>query len=569
MDTISAAGYVRVSTDEQVREGLSLEVQEQNIRKYVESQGWTLTKIYVEPGLSGKRDDRPELNRLLASLGDIDRVVITKLDRLGRNTRHLLGIYDELETADVALISLGDNIDTSTAFGKAMRIIMSALAELESATTGERVKSVVSARAASGKRHAQWPYGYTKSVKAGRKGGKILEAEAAIVRRIWTEAANGTAQLSLAKALNAEKVPCGDAREWTQKKVRTILSNVTYLGKVEINGEVHDGQHEAIITQETWDRYQALSEARKRDKSGGSRGRNPKKHLFSHGLLKCAHCGGTMIPHTPRQGGGAERYECATKRNQGPDACVMTSVPRALLDTAVFDYFKRVAVDLEATKKQLHDTINAKQIETEALLGDAKLLEGKRTASLNHVQQQFKDGEISAAEWRSLKAEIADELKRATAAREQLERNAQAIQAQSQTMAELDSAAVQGLAKLRDEIVSDVTAASGLDGVRASLMRLFDHFDVARVTADGSALSETDRAVMEAQETEHDEPLLAAGQWVVVPFPREEWAGDLDGYWRSLLRPEPLAIKDPSGNPGGYCGLGGTGVACPIGLTAS
>lgn len=574
MSEIKAAGYVRVSTDEQAREGLSLDAQKKRVKEHIESEGWTLTEIYVEAGVSGRRDDRPELNRLLGSLGEIDRLVIPKLDRLGRNVRHMVETYDRLEAAKVELVSLGENIDTSTPMGKTMRLIMSALAELESATTGERVKSVVVSRASQGKHHAQWPYGYEQSVKAradkkGKKGGKVIEPAASIVQRIWNESAEGESQLNIARKLNQEGIRSPKGGEWRQSRIRAILDNVTYLGKIETNGVIYDGEHDALITQELWDKVQALRQSRKRDKSGGSRGRRPKRHLFSHGLLRCAHCDGAMLPHTPTRGGGAERYECATKRNSGPAACIASSVPRDLLDTAVFDYFQRVAVDLDATKQQLLDSASARNIEASERLTSALHDETKADEAVKRVRGDYTAGEITAAEWRELRPDLESSLAAATAEREQLQRQVDAAAADTSTLAELDSAAVKMLASVRDEIAGEVTSASGIESVRASLSRLFDRFEVARVTADGSALSDAEREVMQAQAREYDDEVLEVGRWVIVPVPREEWAGELAGYRQVLLGPEPLSIKEPSGNPGGYCGLGGTGVSCPIGLATS
>jgi site-specific DNA recombinase len=555
MRSMKAAGYVRVSTSMQEESGYSLPAQERKIKDYAKANGWQLGRIYTETG-SGGDNARPVLAELFDALEGIDFLLITEIDRFGRDDSFLFDLYRRLEDAKVVLIATEENIDGSDN-GLLLRGIKSALGAHEKRQISKRVKKAITERATQGKHHANWPEGYERSIKAkngvdARIGGAVVEAEAVIIRRIFQESADGVPQLRIAKQLNQVGIRTANGSEWRQSRVRSILDNVTYLGKIETNGEVCDGTHTPIIEQAVWDRVHALRQANKRGKNGSSAGRQPKRHLFSHGLLKCGHCGGSMLPHKPVRGGGAERYECATKRNGGPDACVMGSVPRVLLDSAVFDYFEKVAVDLEATKAQIENAISAKQVETGALLGDAKQLEAKRASSLKRVQQQFKAGDISAAEWRELKAEMAAELKLATDAREQLERNAATTSAQALTVAEADSAAVELLASIRREIASDVAGAVGLDAVRASLSRLFDRFEVSL-------------GLPSAEADELAEP-LDAGSWTVWPVAREEWIGDLDGYWSTLLQREPLAINELPTNPGGYCGLGGTGVSCPVGL---
>jgi DNA invertase Pin-like site-specific DNA recombinase len=120
-DRPRAAGYIRVSTERQATEGLSLGEQERRIRAYAEAHGWELVEVFADRGISGRRDDRPALKRLLAELHRIDRLIIPKLDRLGRSNRHLLDVFDQLEAADVQLVSVSEAIDTSTPIGKLLR----------------------------------------------------------------------------------------------------------------------------------------------------------------------------------------------------------------------------------------------------------------------------------------------------------------------------------------------------------------------------------------------------------------------------------------------------------------
>jgi DNA invertase Pin-like site-specific DNA recombinase len=210
-----AAGYVRVSTGRQAREGLSLEEQERRVRAYVDDQDFSLVELFVEAGVRGRKADRPELERLLARLDEIDVLVTPRLDRLGRSLRHLLDVFDQLEAAGVQLVSLSENIDTSTSVGKLLRAVLSALAEFESDVIGERVAAVTAARAAEGRFPGGRfpPYGYR------REPGKGIVPEptqAAVVRRIFRETVAGRSQREIVRRLDADGIPTQNGTRWTQ-----------------------------------------------------------------------------------------------------------------------------------------------------------------------------------------------------------------------------------------------------------------------------------------------------------------------------------------------------------------
>src|ERR1700753_2701539 len=94
---LKAAAYIRVSTTMQVDEGSSLAEQRETLTKRIEAEGWELADVYADEGISGKRDDRPELERLLRDLPRLDRVVVTELSRLGRRAEGMLDLFHRLE----------------------------------------------------------------------------------------------------------------------------------------------------------------------------------------------------------------------------------------------------------------------------------------------------------------------------------------------------------------------------------------------------------------------------------------------------------------------------------------
>ena len=137
--TTRVALYVRVST---ARHGQDVGLQLDELRQVAAQRGWTIVAEHVDNGLSGADRTRPALAAALkdARLGRVDLLAIWKLDRLARDTRHLLDVVARLELFGVGLVSLRDShIDTSTAQGRFTLQILSSVAELEKAMIRERV----------------------------------------------------------------------------------------------------------------------------------------------------------------------------------------------------------------------------------------------------------------------------------------------------------------------------------------------------------------------------------------------------------------------------------------------
>ncbi len=236
------ATYARVSTQEQALEGTSLDFQDSQLATYCQLQGWTVINRYVDPGLSGKDEDRPGLERLLAGakIGLFDKVVINRLDRLARNLRLLLDIEQKLRGYGVALISMKESVDTSTATGKMMFQILGTIAEWERESIIERTRNGRIQRYRDG----CWaggkpPYGNSYD-KATRKL-VINESEARIVRRMYSEYAAGKTLFGISQALNRDSIPARTkkGRGWWQTAVRQVLLNPVYKGTEVVNRHAH------------------------------------------------------------------------------------------------------------------------------------------------------------------------------------------------------------------------------------------------------------------------------------------------------------------------------------------
>jgi DNA invertase Pin-like site-specific DNA recombinase len=142
--------YARVSTTNHGQDA-ALQTREQH--QFADARGWQVFDDYIDQGVSGSKDSRPELNRLMADAHKrrFDVVLVWKLDRFGRSLRHLVNALAEFESLGITFVSLSDNLDLSTASGRLMFNIIGAMAEFERALIQERVKAGIRNARAKGK----------------------------------------------------------------------------------------------------------------------------------------------------------------------------------------------------------------------------------------------------------------------------------------------------------------------------------------------------------------------------------------------------------------------------------
>ena len=159
---MKAIGYVRVSTEDQAREGISLDNQENKIRAYADLNGFELVDVIKDEGLSGKTMDRLGMNRINAMIDavEIEAVIVYKLDRLSRKTIDILNTLDAWEKNNIAFHSITDRIDTKTAAGKFLLTILSALAQMERDLISERTVDALAHKKRTGEWCGRVPFGY-------------------------------------------------------------------------------------------------------------------------------------------------------------------------------------------------------------------------------------------------------------------------------------------------------------------------------------------------------------------------------------------------------------------------
>lgn len=287
--------YVRVSTQEQAREGYSIGEQIERLTKYCEAMGWTVVEVYVDPGYSGGDTNRPGLKKMLKDIaaGGIDKVVVYKLDRLSRSQKDTLFlIEDEFLKNNVDFVSMNENFDTSTPFGRAMIGILAVFAQLEREQIRERMSMGKEARAKEGKWNGgnTLPVGYDYDPVAEKF--IINDYEAMQIREMIDLFLAGTPLRTIERIFKdkgyKKKSKVG---AWDPKTMRRVMRSKIYLGYMRYNDEWYKAEHDPIIDKPTFDKCNRLLDKRAEDyKHNGAK---PLEHTtYLGGLLYCKHCGG-------------------------------------------------------------------------------------------------------------------------------------------------------------------------------------------------------------------------------------------------------------------------------------
>ena len=282
--------YVRVSSQEQANEGYSIQEQTERLTKYCEAHGWILVKVYTDPGFTGANRNRPALQMLCADVAKslFDTVLVYKLDRLSRSQKDTLYIIEDVFLKNgISFVSMNENFDTGTPFGRAMIGILSVFAQLERDQIRERVQMGHDARAKEGYFHgggyAPIGYDYIDGLLT------VNEYEASIVRKAYTLFLDGLPVHSIYLTLEKE-YPAGTRfGAVTYSSVKSMLTTILYAGYIKWKGALYPGKHEAIIPYEQFQEVQRLIKRRQIDE--------PRRLTsFQHttilgGIMFCGYCG--------------------------------------------------------------------------------------------------------------------------------------------------------------------------------------------------------------------------------------------------------------------------------------
>lgn len=273
--------YVRVSSQEQAIEGVSIEAQIAALRAYAKSQRWEIADEYVDGGFSGGTDDRPALKRLLIDAGRhrFSIVAVCKLDRFFRNLRLLLNHLHGLEQLGIKFVSTQEGLDTSTHYGKFAVQIMGVIAEFERGRIGERVRDSRRYLVSGG----SWPggrtlYGYNWLPK--ERKWQVVPEEAEIVRRIYDLYIKNRMSInSIVAVLERDDVRNRNGVEWRYSKVHEVLVHPGYKGRHRIGIPMPP-----VIDESIW------QQAQQKRENARSVLVDPKGWLLQ-GMCSCGKCG--------------------------------------------------------------------------------------------------------------------------------------------------------------------------------------------------------------------------------------------------------------------------------------
>jgi site-specific DNA recombinase len=260
---VKVAVYTRVSTEDQAREGYSLDAQKERLFAYCEAQGWELAEFYEENGHSGRNTRRPAYQRMMEERAKWDVILVMKMDRIHRNSKNFMIMMENLEKWGKKFTSMNESLDTSTAVGRFVVDIIQRIAQLESEQIGERTYMGMAHKAenAPGLLGFNPPFGYC--IKDNDLS--ILPEEAEIVHRIFTSYSSGETMGNIALSLNREEILTRRRCAWTIWSIRYLLHNPAYAGFRRWDKILVPSTHEAIISREQFDRVQIMIRTRVKD----------------------------------------------------------------------------------------------------------------------------------------------------------------------------------------------------------------------------------------------------------------------------------------------------------------
>ncbi len=305
------ACYLRVSTMDQAEHGFSLPAQQERLKAYCTAKGWDIYKMYIDDGYSGKDLDRPEIKLLIedAMQKCFDQVAVIKLDRLSRSQKDSLYLIEDVfNKYDIGFSSIAESFDTHTPFGKASLGMMSVFAQLEREMIVERSKMGKREAAKQGRYIGGFfPYGYDHE---NGKGLSINPDQAEVVRFIYRLYLTGNYGFqAIANILNEKKIPTQrDAQGWDRNVIKTMLLTPYHVGQLPHLDEVYEGNHEAIIDMDTYEKTVRMIKNR-----SVPRPTKADDNLLT-GFIYCGECGARMRYRVRNWPGGGQKhyYRCYT-----------------------------------------------------------------------------------------------------------------------------------------------------------------------------------------------------------------------------------------------------------------
>ncbi|WLR50078.1 recombinase family protein [Bacillus tianshenii] len=369
---MQTAIYIRVSTEEQARDGFSISAQREKLKSYCHLHDMDNYKFYVDEGISAKDTNRPQLQALLKHIeeGHIDTVLVYRLDRL---TRSVVDLYKLLETFDkynCAFKSATEVYDTSSAIGRLFITLVAAMAQWERENLGERVRMGQIEKARQGEYAAKAPYGFEKD-----ENDKLIinEREETVILDIIKKIKSGDSIRKLANELEESGIPPIRGYKWHIATILDILHNPALYGALKWRDEIIEGTHEGIVSKEEFEHIQQLLHSRQNFKK-----RKTYSIFIYQMTIVCPTCGNRL---------SSERSKYYRKRDKKYiesnhyrcQACVLnkrkaTAVSEKKIEKAFLEYMNSFQFYVSANQT----AATAEPDEREKIISEIKRVERQR-----------------------------------------------------------------------------------------------------------------------------------------------------------------------------------------------
>jgi len=417
---IRCAIYTRKSHEDGLEQEFnSLDAQREAAEAYIASQkaeGWVcLPDRYNDGGFSGGNMDRPALARLLADIdtGEIDCVVVYKVDRLSRSLMDFARIVEVFERQSVSFVSVTQQFNTTHSMGRLTLNILLSFAQFEREIIGERIRDKKAAMARKGMWHGGIPIlGY--NVDRSNCSPKLVvnAFEAARVREVF--------RLYLELKSLGLVVAELDKRGWCNKAWKTkagkpkggkpfdkcglynLLTNPLLMGKIRHKGDIYEGEHEGIITDETFQKVRRTLQSNGR---GGSPDVRNKHGALLRGLLRCKACGKAMLhTFTCKRDKRYRYYTCTTVLKRGSSRCPAGSLPAAEIESVVVEQIRCIGQDAGLRAEVLEQT----RASIDSQLGELQVQHRQVTRELNRHAAELQRLATDGKDDRATTGRIAD-----------------------------------------------------------------------------------------------------------------------------------------------------------------
>lgn len=333
---IPAVVYARYSSSHQREE--SIEGQVRECRDYAERQGYSVLKIYADRAMTGRTDERPQFQQMLAdaATGVFRVILIYKYDRFSRN-RYSFAVWEtRLKKQGVQVISVKENVADGAA-GIVLKSVLQGMAEWYSLDLSEKVTRGMKENALKGKwTSGHIPFGYTRDAE----NHLIADPQRSqYVQQIFERVLAGESYISIARWLNLLGVPTSSGTAWSRSSFNWMLKNRVYIGVFKWKDVEKENAVPALVSKELFEAVQRKMQASERR---GINVRKSEKYLLTPNII-CGECGGPMhgMCGTSRSGEKYYYYACANKRAR-KTKCSINPLSKDELEQAVFDCARKI-----------------------------------------------------------------------------------------------------------------------------------------------------------------------------------------------------------------------------------